>query len=91
MVMAGVVGASAEPDHRLAGEVPILGVGHHGAADDLVDMGAMQREAVDQPAKRRRQHVEIGELGIGRDDRQNGILTPPSTAMRRIPCSVVIG
>ena len=58
MVMPGVVGERAA-DHRLAREVPVLGVGDHGAADDLVDMRAMQREPVDQAVERHGQHVEI--------------------------------
>ena len=40
-------------DHRFARKVPVLGVGDHGAADDLIDMRAMQREPVDQSAERR--------------------------------------
>ncbi len=59
-------GSKRASDHRLAGEIPVLGVGHHGAADHLVDMDAMQREALDEPAERGRQHVEIGEFGVSR-------------------------
>ena len=66
MVMAGVVGCERAADHRLARKVPVLGVGDDGAADHLIDMGAMQREPIDQAGERRDEHVEIGQLGIGR-------------------------
>ena len=65
MVMPGRQREGAA-DHRLAGEVPILGMGDDGAADHFVDMGAVERKAIDEAAKRPSQHVEIGELGASR-------------------------
>ncbi len=41
-------------------------MGDDGAANHLADMGAMERELLDQAAERGGEHVEIGELGIGR-------------------------
>ena len=64
MVMAGRGGRERAADHRLAGEVPVLGVGDDRAADHFVDMRAVQGEAIDQTAERGGEHVEIGELGI---------------------------
>jgi hypothetical protein len=66
MVMAGVVGSKFAADHRLAGEIPVLGVRYDCAPDHLVDMHSVKREAIDETAKGRGQHVEIGELSIGR-------------------------
>ena len=63
---AGRGWAERAADHRFARKVPVLGVGDHGAADDLIDMRAMQREPVDQSAERSGQHVEIGQFGVGR-------------------------
>jgi hypothetical protein len=37
-----------------------------GAADDLVDVLALETKAIDEAIQRRRHHVEIGEIGIER-------------------------
>ena len=60
MVMPGVRRRELGAEHRLARQVPVLGVGDDGAADHLVDVHALQLVLVDQPAERRGQHVEIG-------------------------------
>ena len=61
---AGRGGGERAADHRLAGKVPVLGMGHHGAADHFVDMDAVQREAIDEAAERGGQHIEIGQFGV---------------------------
>ena len=53
-------------EHRLARQVPVLGVRDDRAADHLVDMHAREVVLVDQPVEHAGQHVEIGLVGIER-------------------------
>jgi hypothetical protein len=53
-------------EHRLAGQVPVLGVRDHRTADRLVDVHAFEAVLVDQPGQHRGQHLQVRLVGIER-------------------------
>jgi hypothetical protein len=59
---AGELGA----EHGLARQVPILGMRHHGPAQRLVDVHALEVVLVDEPVEGAGQHVEVRLVGIER-------------------------
>ena len=65
MVMAGVVGASALPITASRARFQSLAWVTTAPPTTSSIWAPCKREAIDQAAERRRQHVEIGELGIG--------------------------
>ena len=63
---AGRGGGELGAEHRLAREVPVLGVRHDGAADRLVDVRAREAVLVDEPVEHASQHLQVGFVGIER-------------------------
>ena len=49
-VVGGGLGSEAGAEHALPGQVAVAGVLEHGAAGDLAEPLALQREAVDSPS-----------------------------------------
>ena len=63
---AGRRGRELGAEHGLAREIEILGVRDDRAADDLVDVHALQVVLVDETVERRRHHVEVRQIGVKR-------------------------
>jgi len=57
-------GRQGRGQHRLAHQVEVTRVLHHGAGGDVAQALAVQVEAVDQALQRGRQHVLVGHVGV---------------------------
>ncbi len=64
MVMPGVEASRRVPSTASRVEIEVLRVRDDGAADDLVDVLALQVVAVDQRVERAGHHVEVRQVGI---------------------------
>ena len=59
-VVGGRLGGEPRAEHALAGQVAVARVLEHGAAGDLAERLAAEREALDQPVERGGEHVLVG-------------------------------